>query len=86
MYFFNRSQESYSRAANNMPWLSVGWNHGAARQELASALAVQGIPALRLITSRGAIPVEARHHITGDPDGLVSFSLFLIINLIYKFA
>ncbi|XP_052132155.1 nucleoredoxin-like [Frankliniella occidentalis] len=54
-----------------MPWPAVSWSDDASRQELASLLAVQGIPTLVLLdaTDCTVITDDARARVNDDPDG-----------------
>lgn len=78
MYLLNfRSEESFSRFSSEMPWLRIPWSYASVRRELALALDVQGIPALRIFTSPEAQPFEARHYAAADYQGLVILRQFL---------
>ena len=56
-----------------MPWPAVSWREDAVRQELASLLAVQGIPTLVLLDQDcSLITDDARARVNDDPEGKVS--------------
>lgn len=69
----DRSEESFEQYARSMPWPAVAWRDEASRQELASLLAVQGIPTLVLVDAGdkdfALISDDARARVNDDPDG-----------------
>ncbi|KAK3933258.1 Nucleoredoxin [Frankliniella fusca] len=67
----SRSEESFQQYASSMPWPAVSWADDATRQELASLLAVQGIPTLVLLDAKdcAVITDDARARVNDDPDG-----------------